>query len=82
MTQKTITEEQLNEVVKDIVRHPGIINLDADDVRYVLSGKSGILYSAQQEVSDYFNWKNGVPVGEEYIKKVQEYELTTTSKRK
>lgn len=53
MTQKTITEEQLNEVVKVIVRHPGIINLDADDVRYVLSGKSGILYSAQQEGSDY-----------------------------
>ena len=32
-------------------------------------------------VFDYFNWKNGVPVGEESIKSVQEYELTTTSKR-
>ena len=33
-------------------------------------------------VFDYFNWKNDVPVGEEFIKNVQEYELSTTSKRK
>ena len=33
-------------------------------------------------VFDYFNWKNGVPVGEEYIKSVQEYEKDVTSKRK
>ncbi|MCR4613104.1 MAG: L-rhamnose isomerase [Bacteroidaceae bacterium] len=33
-------------------------------------------------VFDYFNWKNGVPVGEDYIKNVQEYEQKVTSKRK
>ncbi len=33
-------------------------------------------------VFDYFNWKNGVPVGEEFIKNVQEYEKVVTSKRK
>jgi len=32
-------------------------------------------------VFDYFNWKNGVPVGEEFIKNVQEYEIDVTSKR-
>ncbi|KWW25415.1 MAG: L-rhamnose isomerase [bacterium F082] len=32
-------------------------------------------------VYDYFNLKNNVPVGEEFIAKVQEYEKTITSKR-
>ena len=32
-------------------------------------------------VFDYFNWKNGVPVGEEFIENVQEYEQAVTSKR-
>ncbi|MBR3488541.1 MAG: L-rhamnose isomerase, partial [Bacteroidales bacterium] len=33
------------------------------------------------EVYDYFNWKNGVPVGEEFIGRVQEYEKNVTSNR-
>ena len=53
MKQKQISESQLDEVVKIIVGQQGIINLDAEDVRYVLSGKSGFLYSAQQEDEDY-----------------------------
>ena len=32
-------------------------------------------------VYDYFNLKNGVPVGEDYIARVQEYEKRVTSKR-
>ena len=32
-------------------------------------------------VYDYFNLKNGVPVGEDYIARVQEYEKKVTSKR-
>ena len=32
-------------------------------------------------VYDYFNWKSGVPVGEEFIGKVQEYEREVTGKR-
>ena len=32
-------------------------------------------------VYDYFNWKNGVPVGEEFIGRVQEYEKDVTSNR-
>ncbi len=32
-------------------------------------------------VYDYFNLKNGVPVGEEFIAKVQQYEKDVTSKR-
>ena len=32
-------------------------------------------------VYDYFNYKNGVPVGEEFIAKVQQYEKNVTSKR-
>ena len=32
-------------------------------------------------VYDYFNMKNGVPVGEEFIAKVQQYEKEVTSKR-
>ena len=32
-------------------------------------------------VYDYFNMKNGVPVGEEFIVKVQQYEKEVTSKR-
>ena len=32
-------------------------------------------------VYDYFNWKNCVPVGEEFISAVQEYEKNVTSKR-
>ena len=32
-------------------------------------------------VYDYFNYKNGVPVGEEFIPKVQQYEKNVTSKR-
>ena len=32
-------------------------------------------------VYDYFNMKNGVPIGEEFIAKVQQYEKEVTSKR-
>ena len=32
-------------------------------------------------VYDYFNWKNDVPVGEEFIRQVQQYEKEVTSKR-
>ena len=32
-------------------------------------------------VFDYFNLKNNVPVGEEYIQCIQEYERNVTSKR-
>ena len=32
-------------------------------------------------VYDYFNLKNDVPVGEEFIAKVQQYEREVTSKR-
>jgi L-rhamnose isomerase len=32
-------------------------------------------------VYDYFNIKNGVPVGEEFIGRVQQYEKEVTSKR-
>ena len=32
-------------------------------------------------VFDYFNLKNGVPVGEEYIPCIQQYERDVTSKR-
>ncbi len=32
-------------------------------------------------VYDYFNWKSGVPVGEEFIGRVQEYERGVTGKR-
>ena len=32
-------------------------------------------------IYDYFNMKNGVPVGEEFIAKVQQYEKDVTSKR-
>jgi L-rhamnose isomerase len=32
-------------------------------------------------VFDYFNLKNGVPVGEEFIHAIQEYEKNVTSKR-
>jgi len=32
-------------------------------------------------VYDYYNWKNGVPVGDEFIGRVQEYEKDVTSNR-
>ena len=32
-------------------------------------------------VFDYFNWKNNVPVGEEYISCIEQYEKDVTSKR-
>ncbi len=32
-------------------------------------------------VFDYFNWKNGVPVGEEFIAEIEKYEKEVTSKR-
>jgi L-rhamnose isomerase len=32
-------------------------------------------------VFDYFNLKNGVPVGEEYIAAIEQYEKEVTSKR-
>ena len=32
-------------------------------------------------VFDYFNYKNGVPVGEEFIGRIEEYEKNVTSKR-
>jgi len=32
-------------------------------------------------VFDYFNLKNNVPVGEEYITAIQQYEKDVTSKR-
>jgi len=33
-------------------------------------------------VFDYFNYKNNVPVGEEFIPAIQAYEKKITSKRK
>jgi L-rhamnose isomerase len=33
-------------------------------------------------VFDYFNYKNGVAVGEEFISEIQKYEKDVTSKRK
>jgi L-rhamnose isomerase len=32
-------------------------------------------------VFDYFNYKNGVPVGEEFIPCIEQYEKDVTSKR-
>jgi L-rhamnose isomerase len=32
-------------------------------------------------VFDYFNWKNGVPVGEDFIPAIEKYEKDVTSKR-
>lgn len=48
MEQKIITESQLNDVAAVILGQQGIINLEEDDVRYVLAGKRGVWYSAQQ----------------------------------
>ncbi len=48
MKQQVITESQLNEVIELVVSHTGHINIDGDDVRSVLSGKVGILFTATQ----------------------------------
>jgi len=53
MEQKIITESQLNDVAAVILGQQGIINLEEDDVRYVLAGKRGVWYSAQQGEMDY-----------------------------
>lgn len=53
MEQKIITESQFNDVAAVILGQQGIINLEEDDVRYVLAGKRGVWYSAQQGEMDY-----------------------------
>lgn len=53
MTQKQISESQLDEIVKLMVKPNAIMNLDENDIRYVLEGKSGFLYVAEQADEDH-----------------------------
>ncbi len=48
MKQQEISQSQLKEVVEMVVKHKGVINIDEDDVRYVLVGKAGSMYTACQ----------------------------------
>ena len=52
MKKGNITEAQLDEVLGIIVDPKALINIDERDVRYVMSGKSGIMYYTQQGDKD------------------------------
>ena len=64
------------------------VNPSADDAVYILILKRSIDNLMEEAKSlpfgavfDYFNLKNNVPVGEEYIAAIQQYEKDVTSKR-
>lgn len=44
-----ITEAQLDMVTEVIVSEDAKINLDAEDVRKIVGGRTGVMYEAQQE---------------------------------
>jgi hypothetical protein len=52
ITERQITEKQLEEVTNLMLDDKALISLDIHDVESVLSGKEGILYEAQNDENE------------------------------
>ena len=63
ITEKQVDESHINEIVELIMNHDGLINIDEDDVKFVLAGREGMLYQVTKEedmengpfMRDFFN---------------------------
>ena len=49
LTEQKVTEQQMDEVVDIILRIPGYLFLNANDVREMLTDRTGVLYRASKE---------------------------------
>ena len=87
----TLMNDQTLDLFKEIVRaealhraHIGLDYFDASINRigaYLIGTRATMKSLPFGAVYDYFNLKNDVPVGEEFIAKVQQYEKEVTMKR-
>lgn len=55
-----ITDAQLDMVTEVIVSEDAKINLDAEDVRKIVEGRTGVMYEAQQEGEERAQFMTGV----------------------
>lgn len=60
ITETKITDAQLDIVTEVIVSEDAKINLDAEDVRKIVTGRTGVMYEAQQEGKERAEFMTGV----------------------